>query len=42
LADIGHVALVADLYDGRTTDDPDTAAEMMRNIDQPRDATPVF
>ncbi|MES9943455.1 MAG: dienelactone hydrolase family protein [Candidatus Thiodiazotropha sp.] len=36
LADIGHLALVVDLYDGRTTDDPELAAEMMRNIDQPR------
>ncbi|MES9814942.1 MAG: dienelactone hydrolase family protein, partial [Candidatus Thiodiazotropha sp.] len=34
LADIGHLALVVDLYDGRTTDDPALAAEMMRNIDQ--------
>ncbi|MEW8536095.1 MAG: dienelactone hydrolase family protein [Candidatus Thiodiazotropha endolucinida] len=36
LADIGHLALVVDLYDGRTTDDPELAAEMMRNIDQQR------
>ncbi|MES9926410.1 MAG: dienelactone hydrolase family protein [Candidatus Thiodiazotropha endolucinida] len=36
LADIGHLALVVDLYDGRTTDDPALAAEMMRNIDQQR------
>ncbi|MEW8230507.1 MAG: dienelactone hydrolase family protein [Candidatus Thiodiazotropha endolucinida] len=36
LAEIGHLALVVDLYDGRTTDDPELAAEMMRNIDQQR------
>jgi carboxymethylenebutenolidase len=35
LADLGHLAMVIDLYDGRTTDDPRLAAEMMRNIDQP-------
>ncbi|MEW8251436.1 MAG: dienelactone hydrolase family protein [Candidatus Thiodiazotropha sp.] len=34
LADIGHLSLVVDLYDGRTTDDPELAAAMMRDIDQ--------
>ncbi|MBT2970306.1 MAG: hypothetical protein B6D72_13950 [gamma proteobacterium symbiont of Ctena orbiculata] len=34
LAEIGHLSLVVDLYDGRTTDDPELAAAMMRDIDQ--------
>jgi dienelactone hydrolase len=34
LADIGHLALVVDLYDGQTTDDPELAAQIMRNINQ--------
>jgi carboxymethylenebutenolidase len=36
LADIGHLTLVVYLYDGRTTDNPEVASEMMRNIDQTR------
>ncbi|MET0109058.1 MAG: dienelactone hydrolase family protein [Candidatus Thiodiazotropha sp.] len=32
LADIGHLALVVDLYDGRTTDDPALAAERYRQL----------
>ncbi|MEW8507378.1 MAG: dienelactone hydrolase family protein [Candidatus Thiodiazotropha sp.] len=34
LAEIGHLSLAVDLYDGRTSDDPELAAEMMRTIDQ--------
>ena len=34
LAQAGYQALVADLYDGRVTDDPEQAARWMREIDQ--------
>jgi carboxymethylenebutenolidase len=34
LADLGYLALVVDLYDGRVTDDPEQASGWMREIDQ--------
>ncbi len=34
LSEAGFQALVVDLYDGRITDDPDLAAQWMREIDQ--------
>ncbi|MEJ2454023.1 MAG: dienelactone hydrolase family protein [Candidatus Thiodiazotropha sp.] len=34
LSEAGYQALVVDLYDGRVTDDPDLAAQWMREIDQ--------
>jgi carboxymethylenebutenolidase len=34
LADLGYLALVVDLYDGRVTDDPEEASGWMREIDQ--------
>lgn len=34
LAEAGHLSLVVDLYDGRVTDDPEQAAQWMREIDQ--------
>jgi carboxymethylenebutenolidase len=34
LAEAGYLALVADLYDGRVTDDSEQAAQWMREIDQ--------
>ncbi|MGD8587797.1 MAG: dienelactone hydrolase family protein [Chromatiales bacterium] len=34
LADLGYLALVVDLYDGRVTDDADEASRWMREIDQ--------
>ena len=34
LADLGYLAMVVDLYDGRVTDDPEEASGWMREIDQ--------
>jgi len=34
LAELGYLALALDLYDGRTTDDPEQAGAWMRGIDQ--------
>ncbi|MEN8180218.1 MAG: dienelactone hydrolase family protein, partial [Pseudomonadota bacterium] len=34
LAALGYQAIVVDLYDGRTTDDPEKAGSWMREIDQ--------
>lgn len=34
LAELGYRTLVVDLYDGRTTDDPEQAGAWMREIDQ--------
>lgn len=34
LAEAGYLAWVIDLYDGRVTDDPEQAAQWMREIDQ--------
>jgi carboxymethylenebutenolidase len=34
LADLGYLAMVVDLYDGRTTDDPEEASRWMSEIDQ--------
>ncbi len=33
-ADLGYLALVVDLYDGRVTDDPEEAGRWMRELDQ--------
>lgn len=33
-AELGYIAMVVDLYDGRTTDDPEQAGQWMRDIDQ--------
>jgi carboxymethylenebutenolidase len=35
LAESGYLVMVLDLYDGRVTDDAETAASWMREIDQP-------